>query len=103
MTHEEINKKITELTASAFDDGYNVADVIGAFENVKSELFKDYARSTHAKLNSQLAEDLFKVCWYGDINTVVGLLECTKIATLDGVANAVTHKKDLAQLAESEQ
>jgi len=99
MTHEEINQKITELTASAFDDGYNVADVIGAFENVKHELLE----CTRARLHSQLAEDLYKVCWYGDINTVVGLLECTKIATLDGVANAVTHKKDLAQLAESEQ
>ena len=103
MTHEEINQKITELTASAFDDGYNVADVIGAFENVKHELLECYPATKYAKLHNQLAEDLFKVCWVGSVCTVVGLLECTKIATLDGVANAVTHKKDLAQLAESEQ
>jgi hypothetical protein len=102
MTHDQINQKITELTASAFDSGLNLAEIIGAFENVKSEILECYDARIDARLHNELAKNLFEVCWYGDIATVVGLLECTKIATLDGVASAVGTKKELAEVAQQQ-
>jgi len=102
MTHDQINQKITELTASAFDSGLNLAEIIGAFENAKHEIFRTHGTALETSLTSRLAEDLYEVCTYGQPNVVVGLLECTKIATLDGVASAVGTKKELAEVAQQQ-
>ena len=99
MTHEETQQKLNEYLAEAFKDLYTLAEIVGALEEVKYKIMGD---TDFISLSHVVGDEVYDIVGDLPISEAVGMVECTKLAIVDNVVNAVTHKQNLAQLAESE-
>jgi hypothetical protein len=102
MTHEEIQNRLNEILAGAFNKGDTLAYVVGSIERTKSELLGHYElRDDPAPINS-LTQYMFNLLRECDIYEALGLLHCNQLAVVDNVMNAVQKKQDLADFTDEE-
>lgn len=92
MTHEEVQTQLNEYLAKAFNERYTLAEVVGALEESKHKLLAKLPFG----LSLKLSKGVYGILSDLPVAEALGMAELTKLAVIDNVITAVTHKKNLA-------